>query len=162
MNRFHVHLNVSDLASSIRFYSQLFAAEPAVVKADYAKWMLENPRVNFAISNTGRAPGIDHLGIQVESSEALTELGQRLDAAGGAVLPEEAAICCYAQSDKLWTEDPQGTRWETFHTIGEAATYYAGKVGCATDGTTCSPDVHSVKPKVEKGTTCCAPRSGCC
>jgi predicted enzyme related to lactoylglutathione lyase len=162
MNRFHVHLNVSDLASSIRFYSELFAAQPSVLKADYAKWMLENPRVNFAISNTGRTPGIDHLGIQVESSEDLADLGRRLDVAGGAVVPEEAAICCYAQSDKLWTEDPQGTRWETFHTVGEATTYYAGEAACATDGAACSPDVRSVKPKVEKGATCCAPQSACC
>lgn len=125
MNRFHVHLNVADLAASIRFYSELFAAQPAVLKPDYAKWMLEDPRVNFAISTTGRTPGIDHLGFQVESDEALAAIGQRLDAAGGTVVPEEATICCYAQSDKLWTEDPQGTRWETFHTKGEATTYHA-------------------------------------
>jgi predicted enzyme related to lactoylglutathione lyase len=162
MNRFHVHLNVSDLASSVRFYSELFAAEPSVLKADYAKWMLEDPRVNFAISNTGRPAGIDHLGIQAESGDDLAALGRRLDAAGGAVLPEEATICCYAKSDKLWTEDPQGTRWETFHTLGEATTYYEGEVGCATDGATCSPDVQSVKPKVEKSAACCAPQSGCC
>lgn len=172
MNRFHVHLNVSDLPSSIRFYSELFATEPTVLKADYAKWMLENPRVNFAISNTGRAPGVDHLGIQVESSEDLSDLGRRLDAAGGTVVPEEATICCYAQSDKLWTEDPQGTRWETFHTLGEATTYYAGDAACATDGAACSPDVRSMQTKpvkgpfekgaVEKGATCCAPHSGCC
>ena len=118
--------------------------------------------VNFAVSNTGRAPGIDHLGIQADSSEDLAALGRRLDAAGGAVLPEAATICCYAQSDKLWTEDPQGTRWETFHTIGEATTYYAGEVGCATDGATCSPDIHAVQPKVDTGSTCCAPQSACC
>ena len=162
MNRFHVHLNVSDLTSSVRFYSKLFAAEPTVLKSDYAKWMLENPRVNFAISNTGRAPGVDHLGIQVDSEADLAELGHRLDAAGGAVVPEEATICCYAQSDKLWTEDPQGTRWETFHTLGDATTYYAGDAACATDGAACSPDVRTVKPKVDKGSGCCAPQSGCC
>jgi catechol 2,3-dioxygenase-like lactoylglutathione lyase family enzyme len=111
MNRFHVHLNVSDLEASIRFYSKLFAAEPSVVKPDYAKWMLEDPRVNFAISNTGRAAGVDHLGIQVESADGLRALGERLDAAGQAVLPEDATVCCYAKSDKLWTADPQGTRW---------------------------------------------------
>ena len=162
MNRFHVHLNVADLASSIRFYSQLFAAEPTVLKPDYAKWMLEDPRVNFAISNTGRAPGIDHLGIQAESGEALALLGDRLDAAGGAVVPEDAAVCCYARSDKLWTEDPQGTRWETFHTVGEATTYYAGEAACATDGATCTPDISAMKPKTEKGASCCVPQSGCC
>jgi catechol 2,3-dioxygenase-like lactoylglutathione lyase family enzyme len=143
MNRFHVHLNVADLATSVRFYSELFAAEPTVLKADYAKWMLDDPRVNFAISNTGRAPGIDHLGIQAETGEALSALGHRLNAAGGTVIPEEAAICCYAKSDKLWTEDPQGTRWETFHTLGDATSYHA-------------------VDKAEKGATCCAPKSNCC
>ena len=162
MNRFHVHLNVADLATSIRFYTQLFAAEPTVLKSDYAKWMLEDPRVNFAISNTGRAPGIDHLGLQVDSNEELSALGVRLDAAGGTVVPEDAAVCCYARSDKLWTEDPQGTRWETFHTVGEATTYYAGEAACATDGAACTPDVRAMKPKVEKGTSCCSPEAVCC
>jgi catechol 2,3-dioxygenase-like lactoylglutathione lyase family enzyme len=162
MSRFHVHLNVADLDTSIRFYTQLFAAEPTVLKPDYAKWMLEDPRVNFAISNTGRAPGIDHLGLQVESDEELSALGVRLDAAGGTVVPEDAAVCCYARSDKLWTEDPQGTRWETFHTVGEATTYYAGESACATDGAACTPDVRAMKPKVDKGTPCCAPESACC
>ncbi|MBP1475179.1 VOC family protein [Frateuria sp. MAH-13] len=162
MNRFHVHLNVADLASSIRFYTALFGAEPTVRKDDYAKWMVEDPRVNFAISSTGREAGIDHLGIQADSDEALAALGQRLDAAGGALVPEEATVCCYARSDKLWTEDPQGTRWETFHTLGEATTYYAGEAPCATNGTTCSPDLRVVKPKVAKGASCCAADSGCC
>jgi catechol 2,3-dioxygenase-like lactoylglutathione lyase family enzyme len=164
MNRFHVHLNVADLPASVRFYAELFGAQPTVLKHDYAKWMLEDPRVNFAISNTGRAPGVDHLGIQADSGDALAAIGVRLDAAGGTVVPEEATVCCYAQSDKLWTEDPQGTRWETFHTFGEATTYHAAGVACATDGTSCSPDIASVKPKVDKGTraSCCAPQSGCC
>ena len=162
MSRFHVHLNVADLDTSIRFYTQLFAAEPTVLKPDYAKWMLEDPRVNFAISNTGRAPGIDHLGLQVDNRDELSALGVRLDAAGGTVVPENAAVCCYARSDKLWTEDPQGTRWETFHTVGEATTYYAGESACATDGAACTPDVRAMKPKIEKGTPCCAPESACC
>jgi catechol 2,3-dioxygenase-like lactoylglutathione lyase family enzyme len=162
MSRFHVHLNVTDLDTSIRFYTQLFAAEPTVLKPDYAKWMLEDPRVNFAISTTGRAPGIDHLGLQVDHRDELSALGVRLDAAGGTVVPEDAAVCCYARSDKLWTEDPQGTRWETFHTVGEATTYYAGESACATDGAACTPDVRAMKPKIEKGTPCCAPESACC
>lgn len=162
MNRFHVHLNVANLDDSIRFYSELFASQPAVRKPDYAKWMLEDPRVNFAISTTGRTPGIDHLGFQVESGEALAAIGQRLDAAGGTVVAEEAAICCYAQSNKLWTEDPQGTRWETFHTMGEATTYHAGDVPCATDGAACSPDVSSMKAPAAQVTSCCSPKSGCC
>jgi catechol 2,3-dioxygenase-like lactoylglutathione lyase family enzyme len=162
MTRFPVHLNVADLATSIRFYTQLFAAEPTVLKPDYAKWMLEDPRVNFAISNTGRALGIDHLGLQVDSNDELAALGVRLDAAGGTVVPEDAAVCCYARSDKLWTEDPQGTRWETFHTVGEATTYYSGEAACATDGAACTPDARAMKPKVDKGTSCCSPESACC
>ncbi|MFT3806840.1 ArsI/CadI family heavy metal resistance metalloenzyme [Arenimonas sp.] len=162
MNRFHVHLNVADLASSIRFYSALFATEPTVVKNDYAKWMLEDPRINFAISNTGRNPGVDHLGIQVDDEHGLATLGRRLDAAGGSVIPEEATVCCYARSDKLWTEDPQGTRWETFHTFGEATTYYAGEAACATDGAACTPNVSAMKPRADKSGPCCAPASVCC
>jgi catechol 2,3-dioxygenase-like lactoylglutathione lyase family enzyme len=161
-HRFHLHLNVADLAASVRFYSQLFAAEPTVLKGDYAKWMLEDPRINFAISNTGRAPGIDHLGLQVDDEAGLVELGRRLDAAGASVVPEDAAICCYAHSDKLWTEDPQGTRWETFHTHGEATTYYAAGAACATDGAACTPNVREMKPKIDKGAACCAPQSACC
>ena len=139
MNRFHVHLNVSDLDASIAFYSQLFASTPTVVKGDYAKWMLEDPRVNFAISTTGRTPGIDHLGIQVDSDAELRALGKRLDAAGGTVEPEPDATCCYARSDKMWTEDPQGTRWETFHTFGDAVTYYAAESECGDEGASCRP-----------------------
>ena len=162
MNRFHVHLNVADLPASLRFYTQLFGADPTVLKPDYAKWMLEDPRVNFAISDTGRAPGVDHLGIQAETGKALAALGTRLEAAGNALVPEEATVCCYARSDKLWTEDPQGTRWETFHTLGEATTYHGADAACATDGAACTPDPRAMKPKVDKGAPCCAPASGCC
>lgn len=162
MNRFHVHLNVADLAASVRFYATLFAAEPAVLKDDYAKWMLEDPRVNFAISSTGRAPGVDHLGLQVDSGDELAALGKRLDAAGGTVVPEAATVCCYAKSDKNWIEDPQGTRWETFHTFGEATTYHAGEAACATDGGTCTPEVIAMKPNVDMGTSCCSREAACC
>jgi catechol 2,3-dioxygenase-like lactoylglutathione lyase family enzyme len=162
VNRFHVHLNVSSLDDSIRFYSQLFAIAPAVVKGDYAKWMLEDPRVNFAISTTGRAPGIDHLGIQVDSGDELATLGKRLDAAGSAVLPEPDATCCYARSDKMWTQDPQGTRWETFHTFGDAVTYYAAGDGCATDGAACSPAMGSTSARPDVAAACCSPKSACC
>ena len=162
MNRFHVHLNVVDLADSIRFYTELFAVAPSVRKPDYAKWMLDDPRINFAISNTGGAPGIDHLGLQVESSEELAMLGERLRAAGGTLVPENATVCCYARSDKTWTEDPQGTRWETFHTLGDATTYHAGDAACATDGAACTPDPKAMQPKTTQGASCCAPQSGCC
>lgn len=160
MNRFHVHLNVTDLASSIRFYTQLFAADPTVLKADYAKWMLDDPRVNFAISSTGRAAGVDHLGIQVEHEGDLAALGQRLEAAGGTVTPEPGAVCCYAQSDKLWTTDPQGTRWETFHTTGEATAYYSNQAACRNDIAACAPSTAAQEVASKRSGACCAP--GCC
>jgi len=162
MNRFHVHLNVADFASSIRFYTALFAAEPTVLKDDYAKWMLDDPRVNFAISQIGGTPGIDHLGIQAESSDELAMLGQRLDAAGGALTPEAGAVCCYAQSDKLWTEDPQGMRWETFHTVGASTSYYASEAACGTDGASCAPAAKPMEAAPAKPRQTCASGSGCC
>jgi catechol 2,3-dioxygenase-like lactoylglutathione lyase family enzyme len=123
MKRLHVHVAVEDLETSIGFYSTLFGAEPAVVKADYAKWMLDDPRVNFAISDRARAPGVDHLGIQVESSDELAELAGRLKAAGEVTRDQEATTCCYAKSDKAWVNDPSGLRWETFYTFGESTAY---------------------------------------
>jgi catechol 2,3-dioxygenase-like lactoylglutathione lyase family enzyme len=123
MKRLHVHVAVEDLTRSIGFYSTLFGAEPAVVKDDYAKWMLEDPRVNFAISDRARVPGVDHLGIQVESAEELGELAGRLKAAGETTRDQEATTCCYAQSDKAWVNDPNGLRWETFYSFGEATSY---------------------------------------
>ncbi len=118
MKRLHVHVVVRDLDESVRFYTTLFAAEPTVVKDDYAKWMLDDPRVNFAISNRGDRPGVDHLGIQVEDDDALSRLGQRLRDAGRAVHEQKAARCCYVQGDKVWVRDPQGVAWETFATFG--------------------------------------------
>ena len=123
MNRFHVHLNVADLAGSIRFYTQLFAAPPGVVKPDYARWMLEDPRINFAISRTARAPGVDHLGLQTDTTAELATLGPRLDATGGSVVPEVGAVCCYARSEKAWIADPQGVPWEAFLTTGASTVY---------------------------------------
>ena len=123
MKRFHVHVSVANLADSIRFYSALFAAEPTVVKDDYAKWMLEDPRINFAISQRGAVPGLDHLGMQVEDEAELSEMHKRL---GDAALPVDAQIgtaCCYARSDKYWTVDPQGIAWETYQTLGEVQTF---------------------------------------
>jgi hypothetical protein len=123
MKRFHVHVSVANLSDSIRFYSALFAAEPTVVKGDYAKWMLEDPRINFAISQRGASPGLDHLGVQVENEAELAEMHERLS---GAALPVDAQIgaaCCYARSDKYWTIDPQGLAWETYQTLGEVPTF---------------------------------------
>jgi catechol 2,3-dioxygenase-like lactoylglutathione lyase family enzyme len=123
MKRLHVHVAVDDLSKSIGFYSTLFAAKPSVVKPDYAKWMLEDPRVNFAISTRGHKPGLDHLGIQVESETELGEVYQRLKQAEGPVLEEGATTCCYARSEKSWIVDPQGLAWEAFHTTGESTVY---------------------------------------
>ena len=117
MKRFHVHVAVADLESSIRFYSSLFGAQPAVTKDDYAKWMLDDPRVNFAISKRGDSPGVNHLGIQVESDEELLEMRRRLSQADRPVVGQTNAACCYAASNKHWVQDPQGLAWETFHTL---------------------------------------------
>jgi catechol 2,3-dioxygenase-like lactoylglutathione lyase family enzyme len=117
MKRLHVHVAVHDLAQSVRFYSALFAAEPTVKKDDYAKWQLEDPRVNFAISTRGRKAGLDHLGIQAETETELEEIATRLAQADVATLPQKGASCCYAKSDKYWTLDPQGIAWESFHTL---------------------------------------------
>lgn len=123
MKRFHVHVGVRDLKLSVRFYSALFAAEPTVLKDDYAKWQLEDPKVNFAISTRARQTGVDHLGIQAENGEELEELGSRLAQADVSVMPQKNASCCYAKSDKYWTLDPQGIAWESFHTLGAVPVY---------------------------------------
>jgi catechol 2,3-dioxygenase-like lactoylglutathione lyase family enzyme len=123
MKRLHLHVSVPDLAQSIQFYETLFGAPPAVVKDDYAKWMLDDPRVNFAISQRSRAVGLDHVGIQVETSAELGELAARLKSAGTTTFDQEATTCCYARSDKSWVNDPAGLRWETFYTFGEATQY---------------------------------------
>lgn len=118
MSRFHAHLHVKDLEQSIAFYSKLFGASPTRVKPGYAKWMLEDPKVNFAIS-TGQPVGVSHLGFQVETEEELAESSARANAAAGTLLVEKGARCCYATGNKAWAEDPQGVVWETFHTTGE-------------------------------------------
>jgi catechol 2,3-dioxygenase-like lactoylglutathione lyase family enzyme len=123
MKRLHVHVSVQDLDASVRFYSSLFAATPAVLKADYAKWMLDDPLVNFAISMRGAPAGIEHLGIQVADAGELQEVYERLKRADGPVLEEGETVCCYAKSEKSWIEDPQGVRWETFLTTGESTAY---------------------------------------
>ncbi len=117
MKRFHVHAHVEDLKASIDFYSKMFAAAPTRVEADYAKWMLEDPRINFAISTRGGKPGIDHLGLQVDDAGELGELKARAQAADMTLLDEGETTCCYARSDKHWITDPQGIAWEQFHTL---------------------------------------------
>ena len=123
MKRLHVHVAVENLNRSIGFYSTLFGSEPAVVKDDYAKWMLDDPRVNFAISDRARVAGVDHLGIQVDSNDELAELAGRLKAAGETTRDQEATTCCYARSDKAWVKDPSGLRWETFFTFDGSTEY---------------------------------------
>lgn len=124
MKRLHVHVAVDDLAHSIRFYSTLFAASPTVEKSDYAKWLLDDPRVNFAISTqSGHGPGVDHLGIQVETDGELRDIASRLKEAGRSTRDQEEATCCYARSNKAWIDDPSGVRWESFFTFGEATVY---------------------------------------
>ena len=124
MKRLHVHVAVDDLPTSIGFYSTLFDAPPGVIEEDYAKWMLDDPRVNFAISQRGgRAGGLDHLGIQVETDAELRTLAARLKSAGEITQDQEAATCCYAKSNKSWVRDPSGLRWESFFTFGTATSY---------------------------------------
>ena len=126
MKRMHVHVSVKNIEIAIGFYSTLFSAKPAVVKGDYAKWMLDDPRVNFAISTRGKRPGLDHLGIQVESPDELQEVYARLHKAGGNVVDQGQTSCCYAKSEKSWIDDPAGISWETFFTTGENADYGNG------------------------------------
>ena len=123
MKRFHVHVAVPDLSQSIRFYSTLFGAEPAVRKDDYAKWMLDEPRVNFAISQRGGASGVNHLGFQVDSDAELESIHGQLAAADSAIVSEKNVSCCYARSDKYWVTDPAGVAWETFHSLGRVPVY---------------------------------------
>ena len=123
MKRFHVHVSVPDLGASIRFYSTLFGTEPAVVKGDYAKWMLEDPHVNFAISQRGGKAGLNHLGLQTDSDEELELLNGQLQQAELSTHAEKETACCYARSNKYWVTDPTGIAWETFHTLGEVPTF---------------------------------------
>ncbi len=139
MKRFHVHINVDDLKASIDFYRMLFGAEPSVVESDYAKWMLDDPRVNLAISQRGRAAGVDHLGLQAEDEAELSALGARLREADAVTLAEQATVCCYAKSDKYWAEDPQGVRWESFRTVGSSTTYTQGEDEGAASTPCCGP-----------------------
>ncbi len=127
MSRFHMHVAVNDLERSTRFYSAILGAEPTVIREDYVKWSLEDPRINFAISDRGRRTGLDHVGIQTESSAELAALQARLEAADIAGAPQTDAACCYARSDKYWSVDPQGIAWEAFHTLDAIPTFNDGQ-----------------------------------
>jgi catechol 2,3-dioxygenase-like lactoylglutathione lyase family enzyme len=128
MKRFHVNVSVADLAQSIQFYQNLFGAEPTVRKDDYAKWMLEDPRVNFSISESSRLHGIDHVGLQADTMHELEEIQQRLHAAGESTFEQPDAECCYAHSSKTWVRDPDHVAWETFVTHNEITHYGADRV----------------------------------
>jgi lactoylglutathione lyase len=137
MKRFHVHAHVEDLSASIAFYSKLFAAEPTRVESDYAKWMIEDPRINFAISSRGGKPGVDHLGFQTDTEQELAELKARAQAADMALLDEGETSCCYARSEKHWVTDPQGIAWEHFHTLGSIPTFNEAVPAVAAGEKTC-------------------------
>jgi catechol 2,3-dioxygenase-like lactoylglutathione lyase family enzyme len=160
MKRFHVHVAVTNLEDSVRFYSSIFGADPTVRKPDYAKWMVEDPRINFAISARGAQPGVNHLGLQVDSDEELEGMRGQLEAADAGLVAEVGAKCCYAKSDKYWVTDPQGIAWETYHSLGAIPMF----------GADTAP---SAEPVAASG--CCAPvpatvsanipvkaRKGCC
>lgn len=147
MKRLHIHVGVKDLDRSVQFYSALFGQEPAKVKSDYAKWMLEDPRINFAISTRVGESGIDHLGIQVDKDSELSEIAERLRNAGLGVYDEGETTCCYAESKKAWVQDPAGIAWETYHTMADV-------------------EVFNRKDEKEAESACCAPeensKSSCC
>ena len=157
MKRFHVHLHVDDLKQSVGFYSKLFAAEPARVESDYAKWMLEDPPVNFAISTRGARPGIDHLGIQTDDAAELAALKARAEAADRALLDEGTTTCCYARSEKHWVTDPQGIAWEHFHTLGDIPVF---NEAAAPSAAACCAPAPAVAPAGRP--VAMAVRSSCC
>lgn len=150
MKRMHIHVSVDNLDQSIGFYSQLFGTAPSVQKPDYAKWMLDDPRVNFAISQRGEKPGLNHLGIQAENDGELAEIKTRLDAADMAVLTETGTTCCYAKSDKHWVQDPSGIAWETYHTLDSAPTFNAPDVASPC----CVPSAETVSFVSRKKASC--------
>lgn len=149
MKRLHVHIAVEDLAENIRFYSTLFGCEPSVRHSDYAKWMLDDPRVNFAISNRSQQLGLDHLGIQAENDEELTTIKQQLDATQAPIEEQTGAACCYARSDKYWVTDPQGIAWESFHSLSEIPTF--NDQAAASDG----ENPFACRPSETSGSSCC-------
>ncbi|MBT2333209.1 glyoxalase/bleomycin resistance/dioxygenase family protein [Variovorax paradoxus] len=160
MKRFHVHLHVDDLSKSIAFYSHLFAAEPARVERDYAKWMLDDPRVNFAISTVGHGAGIDHLGIQADDESELAELKVRAQAADQTLLDEGETVCCYAKSEKHWVTDPQGIAWEHYRTLESAVVYGQSRSADAPTDTASACCAGPVGLKAIP--VVAAPRKACC
>ena len=159
MSRVQLALNVDDLDTAVAFYSKLFGAEPTRTESDYAKWMLEDPRINFAISTRGGTPGVDHLGIQTDTEEELQDLKARAKAADMTLLDEGQTSCCYAQSDKYWLTDPQGIAWEQFHTLGNIPVFSETLPKAEADGSACcASDAPRGKPvgiAVKSSSSCC-------
>ncbi|SFU67617.1 ArsI/CadI family heavy metal resistance metalloenzyme [Nitrosospira multiformis] len=155
MKRFHVHVAVDDLNANIRFYSAVFGAEPSVRKPDYAKWMMEDPRINFAISQRGAKAGLDHLGLQVDTEEELSALRSQVATAEINRHEQPDATCCYARSDKYWITDPQGIAWETYHTLDKAEIFGADvRVETGEAGACCAPPA-STKAETRKAVSKC-------
>lgn len=187
MKRMHIHVSVDNIEHSTDFYSTLFASPPSVIKPDYVKWMLDDPRINFAISARGAPVGIDHLGIQVESDEALQEMHERLKQLPSELIEQTGTACCYAQSDKYWVRDPAGIAWETYHTLHGVPMFsneaQNGDSQCGTPSadvpasSCCAPGLSAAKAThanteasadvttksaTQASGSCCAPKSGCC
>jgi catechol 2,3-dioxygenase-like lactoylglutathione lyase family enzyme len=156
MKRFHVHVAVDDLAESVRFYSTVFGAEPTVRHDDYAKWMLEDPRINFAISRRGHRSGLDHLGLQVEGEGELRAMRARLATADARLVEQTGQACCYAKSDKYWVTDPQGIAWETFHTLASIPVFGDEPAAPSTEPACCMPPAPSASKAAPAGKSCCA------
>jgi lactoylglutathione lyase len=155
MKRFHVHLHVADLGQSIGFYSTMFGAAPARVESDYAKWMLDDPALNFAISTRGAATGIDHLGLQTDDPAELAAMKASAESAGAALLDEGTTTCCYARSQKHWVTDPQGIAWEHFHTLQNIPVF---KEAAADANACCPAEAPRGKPvavAVKASSACC-------
>lgn len=160
MKRFHVHVAVADLSASVRFYTGIFGTAPSVLKSDYAKWLLEDPRINFAISERGHALGIDHLGFQVESDGELKAMRERLETAEADFVEEAGTSCCYARSDKYWTTDPSGMAWETFHTLGSVPVFGADTRPAAAKSPGSAPADPRAAPAMASGGP--ATKQACC
>lgn len=167
MKRFHIHLSVENLDRNIEFYSTLFGCDPTVRHEDYAKWMLDDPRINFAISNRGNRLGLDHLGVQAEDDQELQDIKRRLDATQRPVETQKQAACCYMRSDKYWITDPQGIAWESFHSLSEIPTF--NDQNAQSDGENpfvcCPPETTTACCAPEPATTCCSDEkstSSCC
>lgn len=156
MKRFHVHIRVDDLNASIAFYERLFSAPPTRVESDYAKWMLDDPRVNFAISTRGGQAGLDHLGFQTDTAEELVQLKDQAQSADMALIDEGQTSCCYAQSDKHWITDPQGIAWEHFHTLGNIPVFHENRASQASSAVCCAPPKTNA---VAATSACCGPTS---